>query len=382
MSLISRAHLITPLRNLLSSRTLTSMASVASTHLALIQEQAGQPLVQTQVPTTSPVPSKIQVRISAAGLNPADQKQWTDNIVGRLPLSFGWDGSGTVTEVGADVDRFKIGDRVAVLSRPWTFPESAAFQELANLETTAVVKIPSSVTFTQAATLPAPWYTAYSGLFHPKALNLLPPTGGSSASGDRSQPVLVWGAGSAVGRAAVQILARAGYTNVLATSGPHRFEDLKALGAQVFDYKDKDVAEQIKKALNGTELKVVFDAITLPASLSEISNLISPGGVLATSGSIGADIIPMGESDSTSIRRAMISVGAISLEPSFGRVAADWLETLLADGKWEFGPIHEFTGGLTGGAFEKGFNMIATGEHHGAKIVVSGVDAQNRPAEK
>ncbi|KAF8279133.1 hypothetical protein DL93DRAFT_2234723 [Clavulina sp. PMI_390] len=141
-------------------------------------------------------------------------------------------------------------------------------------------------------------------------------------------------------------------------------------------------AEQIKEALNGKELKSVFDAICLPESISEIAKIISPGASLVTSGPGSADVIPMGETESTGIRRAMMSVGAISLEPLFGRPAANWLQTLLDDGKWEFGPILEFTGGLTSGAIEKGLNMIATGEHHGAKIVVSGVDTASHSAEK
>ncbi|KAF8308280.1 GroES-like protein [Clavulina sp. PMI_390] len=246
-------------------------------HLALVQEAVSQPLAQTQVPTISPQPNKIQVRISAVGLNPGDQKQWTGNFMGQMPLFFGHDGSGSVTEVGQEVTGFSVGGMSFLQPR---ISASATFQEIAILDTTAVIKIPSRVTFTQAATIPVPYYTAYSGLFHSKAMNLPPP---AVTLADRSQPILVWGAGSAVGRAALQILTRVGYTNVLATAGRHRFEELKSFGAQVFDYNENNVTEQIKGALNGQELKDVFDAISMPESISEIAKVISPGAAVCSS---------------------------------------------------------------------------------------------------
>ncbi|MDX8384366.1 MAG: alcohol dehydrogenase catalytic domain-containing protein, partial [Ghiorsea sp.] len=64
--------------------------------------------------------NEILVRVIATSVNPVDWKiregYLKDMIPYPMPVTLGWDVSGIVTEVGADVTRFKVGD--AVYSRP------------------------------------------------------------------------------------------------------------------------------------------------------------------------------------------------------------------------------------------------------------------------
>ncbi|KAF8309819.1 NAD(P)-binding protein [Clavulina sp. PMI_390] len=154
-------------------------------------------------------------------------------------------------------------------------PESGTYQELTTLDATLSTKIPSSLSFVQAASIPLGYYAAYVGLFHPTAMGLPPPT---SEPTDFDQPILVWGAGSIVGRSVIQLLSLAGYKNVLAVASAHWFSELKTYGAKVFDYKDQDVVNKIKGALDGKDLRLAYDVISLPPSLAEVAKLISPGG--------------------------------------------------------------------------------------------------------
>ena len=62
----------------------------------------------------------VLVRVVAASVNPVDWKiregYLKEMITYPMPLTLGWDVSGVIEAVGADVTRFKVGD--AVFSRP------------------------------------------------------------------------------------------------------------------------------------------------------------------------------------------------------------------------------------------------------------------------
>jgi NADPH:quinone reductase-like Zn-dependent oxidoreductase len=73
-------------------------------------------------------------------------------------------------------------------------------------------------------------------------------------------PVLIYGASTATGTLAVQFAKLSG-AEVYATASPHNFDMVKKLGADhVFDYKESECGEKIRKATND-KLKLVFDCI-------------------------------------------------------------------------------------------------------------------------
>ena len=56
---------------------------------------------------------EILVKVEATALNPLDWKiQAYGLIVEKYPAILGFDGAGTVVEVGEDVTSFAVGDRV------------------------------------------------------------------------------------------------------------------------------------------------------------------------------------------------------------------------------------------------------------------------------
>ena len=73
--------------------------------------------------------------------------------------------------------------------------------------------------------------------------------------------ILVLGGASSVGAAAVQLLRIAGGYNILATSSPKHFDNIKNLGASnVFDYNSASVIDDIRKvAPHG--INAIFDAV-------------------------------------------------------------------------------------------------------------------------
>ena len=78
----------------------------------LLQSKLGQFAVDA-VPVSKPGSGEILVKVEAAALNPLDWKiQAYGLIVEKYPAVLGFDGAGTVVEVGEDVTSFAVGDRV------------------------------------------------------------------------------------------------------------------------------------------------------------------------------------------------------------------------------------------------------------------------------
>lgn len=80
----------------------------------------------------------------------------------------------------------------------------------------------------------------------------------------------------------MQFAKLSGY-EVIATASPHNFDLLRSLGAdQVFNYRDADVGEKIRKATND-KIKVAYDCIAEGNSFDIASSAISStGGHIST----------------------------------------------------------------------------------------------------
>lgn len=113
---------------------------------------------------------------------------------------------------------------------------------------TYVCKIPSSMSFTDASTIPLGLCTAAGMAFETVTLNLQKPqpkSTGSDSNANSKQVVILWGASSSVGTNALQMMVAAGYT-VIAIASPSNHDLLKSLGATVcFSYNDGDVLDKI-----------------------------------------------------------------------------------------------------------------------------------------
>jgi NADPH:quinone reductase-like Zn-dependent oxidoreductase len=215
---------------------------------AWIEAKKGK-IVLKSAPYTHPHEGEIVVKNKAIAINPVD---W---IIQIAPASFNWikypfvlgsDIAGEVVEVGKNVARFKVGDRVighAVgADKDCNTPAQGAFQQYTVVLAHMAAEIPKSLAFESAAVLPLAISTAACGLFQKDHLGLDYPALNMKPNG---KTLLIWGGSSSVGSNAIQLAVAAGY-EVITTASPKNFDYVKVLGAsQVFDYKSLTVIQDI-----------------------------------------------------------------------------------------------------------------------------------------
>lgn len=201
---------------------------------AVVQDRFGPPrdvlrVVDVGVPRVGP--GEVLIRVTAAGVNPAD---WHivrgDPRVARLmgvglrrPRSriAGIDAAGVVEAVGPDVTTCRPGEEVVAFC-------TGAFAELALAEASKVAPKPGSLGFQEAAALPIAATTALRGIRDV----------GRVGAGAR---VLVVGASGGVGTYAVQVAAALG-AEVTGVCSTGNVELVRSLGAaHVVDYTTDDV---------------------------------------------------------------------------------------------------------------------------------------------
>lgn len=79
---------------------------------AVIQEP--NRIVIQDLPIPEPGPDEVQIRVKASGICGTDLHIFHGEYLGDYPVVPGHELSGVVTQVGSDVTRFQVGDRVAV----------------------------------------------------------------------------------------------------------------------------------------------------------------------------------------------------------------------------------------------------------------------------
>ena len=177
-------------------------------------------------------PGHIRVVVHACGLNPADWALCRGLFAGELPRGIGIEVSGTADAIGDGVTDVSAGDLVFGTA-DWAGGPTAGASDRAIMN--RWVPVPAGVDLTQAAALPMALDTAYG---HLTWLGLNP-----------EKTILIHGAGSTIGYAAVQIALLRGM-RVIATAGETYAQRLRDLGATVTSYGD-GMGERVMAISNG-----------------------------------------------------------------------------------------------------------------------------------
>ncbi|MFD7781342.1 NADP-dependent oxidoreductase [Streptomyces sp. NPDC059753] len=229
---------------------------------AFMVEKYGDPTTVRagDVPDPQVGAEDVLVRIDAASVNPLDWKIRKGELKAivpyRLPLVLGNDFAGTVVRVGSSVTRFAVGDEV--YARP-DKDRIGTFTELIAVHQDDLALKPTTLTMTEAASLPLVALTAWQALVE-------------RAHVQPGQKVLIHAGAGGLGSIAIQLAKSLG-AHVAATASTAKVDLVKGLGAdEVIDYRTQDFSELL------TGYDVVLDSLG-GENLTKSLRVLKPGGL-------------------------------------------------------------------------------------------------------
>lgn len=230
-------------------------------------------LAFVDIPAPTPKPNEVLVKISAAGVNFIDVYLREGRYPSPLPFVSGQEASGVVSELGAEVKSFKVGDRVAFTS------VTGADAEFAAVPADRLVHLPDGVTDQQAAAAMLQGMTAHYLVTDTYPLK-------------RGETALIHAAAGGVGNLLVQMAKEIG-ARVIATAGtPEKVELARKAGAdEVILYTQQDFEEETKRLTEGKGVHVVYDGVG-KTTFDKDLNVLRPRGYLVLFGGASGAVPP------------------------------------------------------------------------------------------
>ncbi|RJG51177.1 zinc-dependent alcohol dehydrogenase family protein [Motilimonas pumila] len=221
----------------------------------------------------------VMVKIAATSVNTVDtmirQMGKELPLSPDLPAILGMDFAGTVTEVGAGVTGFAVGDEVygcagGLADLPGTLAEYIV------ADADLITHKAKNLSMREAAALPLVGITAYEGL--------------QRAGVTTGQKVLVHGGSGGVGHVALQLAKHFG-ADVFATGGGEsQLALIEQLGATAINYKTESVEDYVAKYTDGAGFEVVFDSVGGANMLNSFNAAALNGQVASTVAMVELDL--------------------------------------------------------------------------------------------
>lgn len=194
---------------------------------------------------------ELLIKVMATSVNPIDYKirgGYLPHLIPSFPAILHGDVSGLVERVGAQVKGFQPGDKVyACIGGAMGIDGASA--EFAKGDYRLFSKIPTNLSYAQAAAVPLVGITAYEAMF--EKANIQP-----------GQKVLVFGGVGGVGHFGVQFAKALGAEVFATVSNDLQAKTVKKLGADyAINYKTEKIENFVQKYTDGQGFDVVFDTV-------------------------------------------------------------------------------------------------------------------------
>jgi NADPH:quinone reductase-like Zn-dependent oxidoreductase len=237
---------------------------------AIVITEPGGPevLALTELPDPVPTAGEVLIRVRAFGLNHAEayMRSGAWGQVARIP---GIECAGTVE---ADPSgRLAAGTPVVAILGGMGRTRNGSYAELVTVPASNVVPVRTSLSWTDLVALPEVYATAWAGLHQNLALR-------------PGQTVLVRGATSSLGQAAVNVAAEEGATVIATTRKPARAGLLRGIGAAQVLIDDGQLASQVQEL--GSEVDCVYDLVGNRV-LRDSLRIVRAGGRVCQLGFLG-----------------------------------------------------------------------------------------------
>jgi NADPH2:quinone reductase len=221
-------------------------------------------LVVTDLP--APAAGEVQLKQTAIGLNFIDIYQRKGVYPLPLPTGLGHEAAGIVEAVGAGVEQFKPGDRVAYMNAGL-----GAYADYRNVAADRLVAIPAAVSDEQAAALLFKGITAQYLL---KKTHAVKP----------GEIILVHAAAGGVGQILCQWAKGLGAFVIGTAGSPEKCAIAKAAGADIaIDYTQENWPTLLLEATGGKKANVVYDSVGKATFLKSL-DCAAPFGLVVVFG--------------------------------------------------------------------------------------------------
>lgn len=240
-----------------------------------VHETGGPEMLRyDEVPTPEPAPDQVRVKVAAVGLNYIDT--YHRSGLYKLPLPFipGGEFAGTVDAVGADVQGWAVGDRVATASG------SGGYAEYALAPAAKLVRVPEGVDLQLAAAVLLQGFTA-----HYLVTSTYPLKAGESC--------LVHAAAGGVGLLLVQMAKRIGAAVYGTVSTAEKAALAREAGAdEAILYTEESFAQRVRELTGGRGVDVVYDSVGASTYEGSLDSL-RPRGYFVTFGNASGPVPPI-----------------------------------------------------------------------------------------
>ncbi|AXB34688.1 alcohol dehydrogenase (plasmid) [Vibrio campbellii] len=290
---------------------------------AIIATQAGSPEVLTIVDTNEPTVKKneVKIRVKAFGLNKAETYYRAGHFGQLNPeLALGIEAAGEVISDASGT--YNVGDKVVTAMGGMMFNRHGGYAEIISVNKTNVKKIHSDIDFVTLASLPELYSTAWGAL--DKTLNI-----------QSGETILVRGATSAVGLAAVTYAKAKGLTVFATTRSKEKAGLLTSMGADNVIIDDGNVGEAVRnlrpegvdKALEVVGASTVVDTMKAIRPWGEVTVIGLLGGApVIESFGLMSDL-------PSSVKLSFFQSGMLGNELPLEASPIDWVAEQITSGK-------------------------------------------------
>jgi len=227
-----------------------------------------------ELPTPTPGPDDVVVRLEASGVNYVDIYQRMGLYKMALPYTPGSEGAGTVADVGAHVRDLRVGDRVAYCGA------LGAYATHHVVPAARLVALPKLMDSQRAAALMLQGITAHY-LCH------------STYPLRKGDTTLVHAAAGGVGLLLVQMAKMLGARIIATVSTKEKALLAREAGAdEVILYTDQDFEVEVKRLTGGRGVQVVYDSVG-KTTFDQSLNCLVPRGYMVLFGQSSGPVPPM-----------------------------------------------------------------------------------------
>mmetsp|Transcript_70885 Transcript_70885/g.184834 ORF Transcript_70885/g.184834 Transcript_70885/m.184834 type:complete len:338 (-) Transcript_70885:85-1098(-) len=185
------------------------------------QPGAGEVLVKNMAIATNPIDYKVIAGALAPGKEAPPQR-----------LIVGWDSAGVVEAVGEGVTGFQAGDKVWFAG---DITKDGCYSQYTKIDSRIISKMPSTLSFEDAAALPLTFQTAWEGMVELMGVQ-------------KGKSIFVLNGAGGLGSIVIQVAKHLGLTVIASASRAETIEFCKQMGADhVVNHRNEDLGAELKQ---------------------------------------------------------------------------------------------------------------------------------------